>query len=48
VSDPVPYRIYNPRKETISDTKYTEKDAQKGEFLSKGQMLIEKMLEMSR
>ena len=48
VSDPVPYIIYNPRKETISDTKYTEKDAQKGEFLPKGQMLIEKMLEMSR
>lgn len=43
-SDPVPYIIYNSTKNYLSGLKYTEKDAQKGEFLQSGGMLIKTML----
>lgn len=44
-SSPVPYMIYDSRKPVDSGLKYNEKDAQNGEYLDNGQMIIAKMTE---
>ena len=44
-SSPVPYMIYDSRKPVDSGLKYNEKDAQRGEYLDNGQMIIAKMTE---
>lgn len=44
-SSPVPYMIYDSRKPVVSGLKYNEKDAQNGEYLDNGQMIIAKMTE---
>ena len=43
--EPVPYMIYKSAKPVVSELKYNEKDAQKGEYLPNGQCIITKMLE---
>lgn len=44
-SSPVPYMMYDSRKPVDSGLKYNEKDAQNGEYLDNGQMIIAKMTE---
>ena len=44
-SSPVPYMIYDSRKPVDLGLKYNEKDAQNGEYLDNGQMIIAKMTE---
>ena len=43
--EPIPYMIYKSAKPVVSELKYNEKDAQKGEYLPNGQCIITKMLE---
>lgn len=43
--EPIPYMIYKSAKPIVSELKYNEKDAQKGEYLPNGQCIITKMLE---
>lgn len=43
--EPIPYMIYRSAKPVVSELKYNEKDAQKGEYLPNGQCIITKMLE---
>lgn len=43
--EPIPYMIYKSAKPVVSELKYNEKDAPKGEYLPNGQCIITKMLE---
>lgn len=44
-AEPIPYMIYKSAKPMVSALKYNEKDAQNGEYLPSGQLIITKMLE---
>lgn len=44
-SEPIPYMMYKSAKPQSSTLKYNETDAQSGEYLSCGQLIITKMLE---
>ena len=44
-SEPIPYMIYKSAKPQNGTLKYNETDAQSGEYLPSGQLIITKMLE---
>ena len=44
-AEPIPYMIYKSAKPNNGVLKYNETDAQSGEYLSSGQLIITKMLE---